>query len=663
MSRLFRNYLSMIEDAATLELKWYQKSVFKYGTFNVIALLSTTLIALFQIDTAVKSYLKKQSTEHLKIEVEQTKNSLNSDLIYLRSTSRFVSNLYAISEYERFSNALQILINSSNNIIAIQLIGSDPNKNQIKISERRFVESNGSSFIPLKTSISLLGERFVERNVGKKKGSLSIEAASSGDGLPITMVAGQFSQNDPSQWVVIHLTESYLSRLFRKNTTFASAFVNTGGKPILGASNNSQSHLLLPMNEFDLIQSSEAKTNTLNIKERDLSGTTLLESSTSLELTDGLLVVQSTKLIENNFIKDLYIKIGITTLLLIAAFASLVHIFVSFMNSRVRIMSRLIAAFSNGDTQLPIPEKIRDELSQLEFQLGSAAARISEENRKLAQSIRKRFEVKVHSEKQLSICPKPLLTERGISTFSYFKPAKECSGDWWGRFTLGKNKELVVLADASGHEGTSSTAVLLTNTYFRTLERCYENQNQLEITPSQIIKELNRNLYGSLNGAVQVKIFVMLLEVEKMIGIVASGGTCHPLLIEERFTGAVNVDGEVLGIKPDIEVDEVPINLHPGQRFVFHTDGLFSCRNIEDEPIDRNEFFEQLGERRREPIGKFAEFFFAKLRGHFGDEHLDEDMTLVILEIQDLQTAEPTSKPSSEPANDFPKINSIEWKI
>ncbi|WP_218110083.1 HAMP domain-containing protein, partial [Oligoflexus tunisiensis] len=38
-----------------------------------------------------------------------------------------------------------------------------------------------------------------------------------------------------------------------------------------------------------------------------------------------------------------------------------------------------------------------------------------------------------------------------LNITSFYKPASECGGDWWGRFSLSHGKELILIGDATGH--------------------------------------------------------------------------------------------------------------------------------------------------------------------------------------------------------------------
>lgn len=639
------------------DLKWYQKSKYKFILLSIFALATTSLITLSQADLSLRTHLKKIDLESIRTETVTVKNSLINDLIYIRSVGKFASNLSYLPDQERIAPIMQAMVNASNNIVAIQIINSDPSKNIIKVSERRFVEANNSTFLPLRTPISLLGERLIERNIGKNKNLLRIESASSEDGIPIVMIGAQFESAESAPWVVVHVIESHFQRLFRKNSQFASALLNSTGKTILSAPENRDSSLISQLKESEFRQFEQEKGPVTLLKEKEFNGVPLLENTTSIDMTDLLLVTQSLRIGERNFVQNLYNKTFALNLMLVLAFTLLVYFISLLMSLRLRRLSKAVLSFGQESFEYHPPKKIRDEISQLEFAFSTSAHRIGESVENIKQEIQKKYEVRIYEDTMHPICPKSNMIERGISTFAFFKPAQECPGDWWGRFQIGRNKEIIVLADAQGRDGISSTAAILTYAFFKTINTLRDGSSEEEISATKILQDLNSIIYSSLNGKAEIKVFVMVFDLEKMISTAASGGHCHPFLIDERFTGTVNCNGEALGKKPRAEVDEVLIRLHAGQRFVFHTDGIFNSRNAANESLDRTEFFKQLGEHRKENISKYAEFFFSKLKLHFQDEPHNDDLTMIILEVHDAQLIEASSKTIQESKSEFPKID------
>ena len=84
---------------------------------------------------------------------------------------------------------------------------------------------------------------------------------------------------------------------------------------------------------------------------------------------------------------------------------------------------------------------------------------------------------------QASFFPEDKIMTNAYELHSFYEPATECGGDWWGVIHL-ENKSIWMIADASGHGVPAALITAVANC-------CKENLNQLLAKDPDFIKDPN----------------------------------------------------------------------------------------------------------------------------------------------------------------------------
>ena len=174
-------------------------------------------------------------------------------------------------------------------------------------------------------------------------------------------------------------------------------------------------------------------------------------------------------------------------------------------------------------------------------------------------------------ELQQVLIPETLPAVPGFALTSAYRPAQEVGGDFFQIIPINERETLILLGDVSGKGLKAAMAVSLLVGVIRALAG-------QDARPAQLLKELNRCLYGRLQGGFTT--CVVLLVNARGGCVAASAGHPAPYLNgrEIEMAGALP-----LGLVADLDYPETSLALTIGDRLALSTDGLLEARNAHGE--------------------------------------------------------------------------------
>ena len=194
-----------------------------------------------------------------------------------------------------------------------------------------------------------------------------------------------------------------------------------------------------------------------------------------------------------------------------------------------------------------------------------AVYRFSIENRRQQAALEQEFRNAL--EIQQVLIPETLPKVPGFTVTSAYRPAQQVGGDFFQIIPIEGGSTLVVLGDVSGKGLKAAMAVSLIVGAIRALAEDYP-------TPGQLLTQLNRRLFGRLQGGFATCL-ILLLRPDNTC-VVASAGHPAPFLNKDE----IQVPGALpLGVEQNSTYSEREVNTHPGDHLALYTDGLLEARN------------------------------------------------------------------------------------
>ncbi|NBO39831.1 HAMP domain-containing protein [bacterium] len=302
------------------------------------------------------------------------------------------------------------------------------------------------------------------------------------------------------------------------------------------------------------------------------------------------------------------------------------------LTQRIMELVKSTLQIASGNLNIQLAESANDEVGFLSRSINRMASDIQVLLHVREIAVRQHTELKMAENIQKMLIPETQTQRAGITTQAFFKPATECAGDWWGRFSFGEKKEMIVLADATGHGAHAAIIVSLAYSYFSTLEIQMREGKQVDTSPLQVAKELNAVLFSAGHGQSTMTVFILLFDLEEQKVHALSAGHCMPFMLIENTSNVIGCSGSVLGSTVNLETTIKTLDLQPEQRFLLYTDGLFECTNSDKKMIKKRLFNEKLAAWNKHSLEILSKNVFSLIEEHFEDHPLTDDITLVLIE-------------------------------
>lgn len=220
----------------------------------------------------------------------------------------------------------------------------------------------------------------------------------------------------------------------------------------------------------------------------------------------------------------------------------------------------------------------------------------------------------------------------GIALAGMCLPAREIGGDYLDYFRNESGDWIIVIADVCG-KGIPAALVMTT------LRSCVRAEGRRQ--------ESSKELLAAVNGMMGPELRRESSFITCLCLVVSARGDAlnftragHPWLVAsgigEPLCRGVVSRGMALGLVPDGEfrgqVEEVRVDLKPGDRFVAYTDGVDEAKNAEGRPYGRERLYSPLQAGRNLEPSRLIEAVLADVRSHMQGSPQYDDMTLFCLE-------------------------------
>lgn len=209
----------------------------------------------------------------------------------------------------------------------------------------------------------------------------------------------------------------------------------------------------------------------------------------------------------------------------------------------------------------------------------------------------------------------------------HYAPLDHLGGDLYDFAQPGPDHLGVLIADASGHSIPASIVAIMSRIAFSEVSR-------RTVRPGEVLAAMNRRLQGLTDDRF-VTAFYGVLDRRTRVLTYANAGHPYPYRWVAR-TGEVLplvAQGFLLGIIPEEVYRERAIELEPGDRLCFYTDGLVEARNEIGETFGTDRLQFCLTEHGRLPAADLSAQILTAQTTFRGTHALSDDVTLVVADL------------------------------
>lgn len=210
---------------------------------------------------------------------------------------------------------------------------------------------------------------------------------------------------------------------------------------------------------------------------------------------------------------------------------------------------------------------------------------------------------------------------------THFAPLDHLGGDYYDFARPDADHLGFLIADASGHSIAAMMVAIMARTAFAEVAGT-------TTSPGEVLSAMNARLQGLADERF-VTAFYGVLNRRTRALTYANAGHPYPLRFVAH-TGEVQpltAQGFILGIIPEEQYRERTVELMPGDRLCFYTDGLVEARNGMGEGYGTERLEGSMAAHGRWGADLLRDLLLADQRAFRGDSPLSDDVTLVVAEL------------------------------
>jgi len=296
-----------------------------------------------------------------------------------------------------------------------------------------------------------------------------------------------------------------------------------------------------------------------------------------------------------------------------------------------------------GDFTHKIAVKAQDQLGELAESFNEMTGSIEDLLRQAAEKKRLEEELRIAHEIQMSLLPQGPLLMQGLSVTALCVPAREVGGDYYDFLPLDDYRVGVLIADVSG-KGTSAAL------YMAELKGLMLSLSRIHTSPRELLVAANRIISDHLDSRSFITMTYAIIDLQARTMTYARAGHT-PLIyvpgggIDARRARILAPDGMVLGLKIDSGemferlLEEQTIPLHPGDLYLFFTDGISEAMNAFDDCFGETRLG-QLAENNADlPSDELRERVLREISAFVGAAPQHDDMTMILLKVDEVAAA------------------------
>ncbi len=204
-------------------------------------------------------------------------------------------------------------------------------------------------------------------------------------------------------------------------------------------------------------------------------------------------------------------------------------------------------------------------------------ARLFQEN---LEKQRMEEELNIARDLQMSMLPAACPQIAGFQIAASSAPAREVGGDFYDFIEMGAEKAGFVIGDVTGKSVSGALVMSSSRSVFRML-------SEEELTVRESMMRANRRLKKDISSGMFVALLFAVLDSTDRTLTLCSAGQTQPVHLSAK-TGEVSLvetEGDTfpLGILDEANYEETRLQLEPGDKVVFYTDGIVEAMNEQEE--------------------------------------------------------------------------------
>ncbi|MBW1849416.1 MAG: SpoIIE family protein phosphatase, partial [Deltaproteobacteria bacterium] len=244
--------------------------------------------------------------------------------------------------------------------------------------------------------------------------------------------------------------------------------------------------------------------------------------------------------------------------------------------------------------------------------------------------LRMEDDLSVARDLQASMLPADCPEIEGYQIAASSIPAREVGGDFFDFIEIGKNRLGFVIADVTGKSVSGALVMSFSRSVFRMI-------SEEELTVGEIMVRANRQIKKDIKRGMFVALLYAVLDIEDRTLEICSAGQTQPIHLFAESGKAVLVEtiGDTfpLGILEDADYQGTQVQLSPGDKIVFYTDGIVEAMNKKEEMYGFERLLEVAQASRFMDADSLLTEIISRVNTFAGGVEQHDDITVIVLTV------------------------------
>jgi PAS domain S-box-containing protein len=228
---------------------------------------------------------------------------------------------------------------------------------------------------------------------------------------------------------------------------------------------------------------------------------------------------------------------------------------------------------------------------------------------------------------QQLLLPKQLPTHPAVRFLAHYRTCRHAGGDYYDVLPLGDDRFAIVVADVSGHGASAAIVMAMLRAVVHTYDWSADD-------PREVLSSINKHFRYLWDTEMYATAVAAVFDAKRRTMRIASAGHPPPILARAGEVSVLPVPHAPLLLWDELgPIESLEVQLLPGDRVVFYTDGVTDRPAADDSRFDLERLLASLADGSALTLVEMMDLLSQRLDAFGASTEPDDDQTVLALEV------------------------------